>query len=51
MNIQDIIAKKRDKQKLNKAENRIFIKEYTNWQYSRLSGICINYGYIYKWNG
>ena len=30
MNIQDIIAKKRDKQKLNKAEIEFFIKEYTN---------------------
>ena len=30
MNIQDIIAKKRDKQKLNKAEIDFFIKEYTN---------------------
>ena len=30
MNIQEIIAKKRDKQKLNKAEIEFFIKEYTN---------------------
>ena len=30
MNIQNIIAKKRDKQKLNKAEIEFFIKEYTN---------------------
>lgn len=30
MNIQDVIAKKRDKQKLNKEEIEFFIKEYTN---------------------
>ena len=30
MNIQEIIAKKRDKQKLNKEEIDFFIKEYTN---------------------
>ncbi len=30
MNIQEIIAKKRDKQKLSKEEIEIFIKEYTN---------------------
>lgn len=30
MNIQEIIAKKRDKQKLNKEEIEFFIKEYTN---------------------
>lgn len=30
MNIQEIIAKKRDKQKLNKEEIEFFVKEYTN---------------------
>ena len=30
MNIQEVIAKKRDKQKLNKEEIEFFIKEYTN---------------------
>ena len=30
MNIQEIIAKKRDKQKLSKEEIDFFIKEYTN---------------------
>ena len=30
LNIQEIIAKKRDKQKLNKEEIEFFIKEYTN---------------------
>ena len=30
MNIQEVIAKKRDNQKLSKEETEFFIKEYTN---------------------
>ena len=48
MNIQDIIEKKRDKQKLEKEEIEFFVREYTNgnipdYQASALlMAICIN---------
>lgn len=47
MNIQEIIAKKRNKQELTKEEIDFFIEEYTKREYCRLSSVSINNGYIY----
>lgn len=50
MNIQEVIAKKRDNQKLDKQEIEYFVSEYTNRYNYRLSSSSFNYGNLYKWN-
>ena len=46
MNIQEVIAKKRDKQKLNKEEIEFFIKEYTNGSIADYQAAALLWPYI-----
>ena len=47
MNIQEVIAKKRDKKELSEEEINFFVHEYTKREYNRLSSISLNNGNIY----
>ncbi len=51
MNILEIIAKKRDKQKLSKEEIEYFVQNYTNGNIPDYQASALTMAIYLKWNG